>query len=105
MYIYICPYVPMYLHVFMSLSIRRPKRQFRQIRKSFKELSIRKDFGVKRSVSAVMMCVCVCVCVCGRVRKLTQHFLRYLHVCGYCPYTFISNQNPLLNCDVIFTST
>ena len=59
MYIYICPYVPMYLHVFMSLSIRRPKRQFRQIRKSFKELSIRKDFGVKRSVSAVMMCVCV----------------------------------------------
>jgi len=62
-YIYFCLYLPMYVHVFMSSSIRRQQRQFGQIRKSFKQLPIQKDFGVKRSISAVMMCVCVCVCV------------------------------------------
>jgi hypothetical protein len=60
-YIYFCLYVPVYVHVFMSLSIRRPQMQCRQIRTSFKELSTRKDFEVKRSVSAGMMFVCVCV--------------------------------------------
>ena len=47
----------MYVHVFMLVDNEAAKA-FWANKNIFKELSSRKDFGVKRIASAVMMCVC-----------------------------------------------